>query len=397
MLRSPNDVHVLILPSWYTMPYAPLRGIFFEEQAAALRKQDLQIGVIYPDFRTLKDLTLKNLSTTHFQASYSNDFDFPVFRFHGWNLYFAWLKSLQWKIIGHYLYKKYVRKYGKPDILYVESALSSGDLALFLHKKYNLPYIIREHCTFFIKTLPESESRKKYQEIFFSAAKSFAVGKRLADSLTEKFFISKIDLLPNCIDVDFFKPSSGADRPTKPNKFLAIGRLVPNKRFDRLIQAFHIAFKDQLEYQLDIVGDGPLRSDLSKLIVDLHLERQVVLKGPLDRGGIVDIMNKSHVLVVSSDYETFGVVAIEAMAMGIPVITTKSGGPEEFVNNEIGWVCESNSVKDLSENLAKSVLMYGAINKENLRNYVIKNYSSKKISIQIKKIILDTLVGLDSR
>ena len=86
------------------------------------------------------------------------------------------------------------------------------------------------------------------------------------------------------------------------------------------------------------------------------------------------VMQQSHCLVVSSQQETFGVVAIEAMSCGIPVVSTKCGGPEEIINSQTGILCEVNNEQSLFESMKE--MSQRSWNSETIRRYVESNYSS---------------------
>ena len=116
-----------------------------------------------------------------------------------------------------------------------------------------------------------------------------------------------------------------------------------------MIKAFKI-FKDK-PIRLLIIGEGEQRAFLNTLIADLGLEKQVVLLGLKSRQEISAYLNRSDVFVLASRGETFGVVYIEALLAGLPVIATKCGGPEDFVNDTNGLLMECEDVKGLEKAL----------------------------------------------
>ena len=95
-----------------------------------------------------------------------------------------------------------------------------------------------------------------------------------------------------------------------------------------------------------IIVDNNFEEEQSKklksLIKSLNLTEKIRLHGVANREKVRDLIQQSHYLVISSYIETFGVVAIEAMACGIPVVSTKCGGPEEIINTKTGLLCEIN-------------------------------------------------------
>ena len=122
----------------------------------------------------------------------------------------------------------------------------------------------------------------------------------------------------------------------------------PNKRIDLLLRAFAEAFADRIGVALEVIGDGGERGRLQQLARELDIAEQVRFAGRLSRVEVREAMWRAHGLVSSSDHETFGVAIIEAMATGIPVVATRSGGPGDFVTRSVGYLVEPGSVAALA-------------------------------------------------
>ena len=116
--------------------------------------------------------------------------------------------------------------------------------------------------------------------------------------------------------------------------FAAVGRLEPQKNFPMLIKAFSEFHKEEKDYQLIIYGEGKERTNLEKLIKQLNLEGSVSLPGR--NKDVLNAINDSAAFILSSDYEGMPNALIEAMCMGMPVISTDcpSGGPRELIENQ---------------------------------------------------------------
>lgn len=159
--------------------------------------------------------------------------------------------------------------------------------------------------------------------------------------------VQEVLVVPN--PVSFYVDN--VDNVEKDEKrIISIGRLVSQKRFDRLIDAFALIANHYPGWYIDIFGEGDLRP---------VLEQQVMEKKLSDRINIhkytFDVMSeylRSQFMVLSSDYEGFGLVIVEAMACGLPVISTDCPhGPSEIIDNGVtGWLT-SLEVKDLSDRM----------------------------------------------
>src|SRR5699024_9955006 len=100
---------------------------------------------------------------------------------------------------------------------------------------------------------------------------------------------------------------------------------------------------------------GEEKANLLKLVRVLKIEEQVVFLGPLTREQVKEEVSSADAFVLSSKYETFGVVLIEALALGKPVIATKCGGPESIVTPEVGYLVENNSEEELSKAMSELI------------------------------------------
>src|SRR5262249_55039539 len=122
-----------------------------------------------------------------------------------------------------------------------------------------------------------------------------------------------------------------------PVRLFACGRLHPGKRHDLLIRATRLLRDQGVDTRLVIAGEdadsgtGQFRRDLEVLVAELNLREEVSLPGAMSEVDIRRELESAHVFVLSSDTEALGIVLVEAMAMGVPVVTTDVGGTTELV------------------------------------------------------------------
>ena len=110
----------------------------------------------------------------------------------------------------------------------------------------------------------------------------------------------------------------------------------------------------------------------------------MVLFGRASREEVLALMQKSNCFVLPSHYETFGVVLIEAMACGLPVLSTKSGGPESIItSNEYGFLCEENELSDMLEQMV--VKDFDSVE---IRKYVQNSFSENAFITCLHKIYI---------
>lgn len=240
-----------------------------------------------------------------------------------------------WCVISK-LYLKFLIFWLKPDII-----IAHGGRA------------VNFSCSFSRNTTPvigvtHSYSVKHILKCDYIIALDEHLKKRM---VRHGFRESKIFIIPNMISL----PSENdvVDSTTAPrNNDLftigALGRFVPEKGFDYLIRAIRILRNQNYNVKLKLAGDGYLKETLLKLVHDLDLQQDVEFTGWIHDKGT--FYNKIDVLCIPSTFETFGIVALEGMSRGVPVVATKTGGLEHIFTHGIdGLVAETSSTEELAE------------------------------------------------
>jgi glycosyltransferase involved in cell wall biosynthesis len=127
---------------------------------------------------------------------------------------------------------------------------------------------------------------------------------------------------------------------TRPERFTVctVARLVARKRIDLLIRAFARLLRERPDARLVIVGEGPERDALARLIGALGLERHVELTGPLEACRAQEHMAQSSVLALPSVLEPLGAVYLEAMALGVPALGTRGEGIEAYIEHDVSGI-----------------------------------------------------------
>lgn len=382
-----EEKHVLIIPSWYPVAENKIIGSFFKEQGEALSEIGVKVGVIYPEVRPISAVKVSLISKNYFQVRIYEEQSLKVVRMHGWNKFpkFPKQEGRYWIKQALKLFDVYVKNFGRPDIIHAHSALWGGYAACLISEKYDIPYVLTEHSSAFVLKNIDQWKISYAAEAFGKAQKVFAVSKFFADSL--KYYTDReIKVIPNMVDTDLFKPVE-KERQAGPKsfQFCSVAGLNKNKGMDKVIRAFSRAFGGNPDIKLNIGGGGPEIENLKELIKELKLENTVTLKGALQREEVRALMQESQCFVLASEYETFGVVIIEALACGIPVISTRCGGPEEVVTEEVGILTEKNNIEALGQAMEKIYNNYEGYNNRNIANYIINNYGRAIIANNIEK------------
>ncbi|HSD84974.1 MAG TPA: glycosyltransferase [Anaerolineae bacterium] len=200
---------------------------------------------------------------------------------------------------------------------------------------------------------------RKYAELFRRGRLFLPVSESLARKLVEAGCDpSKIHVLHSGIDCAKFKYTEPRRTEKQPTRIVTIGRLVEKKGVTYGLRAVAQVMASGRAVVCDIVGDGPLRIELERLIEQFGVGTHVMLHDWKSHREIVAMMEASHILLAPSvtagdgDEEGIPNVVKEAMAVGLPIVSTVHAGiPELVVDGESGFLVPERSVGDLAERI----------------------------------------------
>jgi len=378
-------MRVLIVPSWYPQDDKPNSGIFFKEQAIALQEAGIEVIVAYPEIHSMTELKQRS-----FRRGFYHEFEdgIETYRLKEYN--FLPKVPRGTSIIYYFNLKKIlnsiIRNGKKPDIIHAHSILWGGWAASKISKEYNIPLIITEHSSAFGRNLIKNYQKPMIREGFSQAKKIIVVSSSLKVQLENYTEEDKFEVIPNIVDISKFKIQTNTSTHKKSKfRFFSLAFLTYNKGFDILINAFSQAFKGNDQVELVIGGDGVERHNLENLVKTLGLENQISFLGELDRDQVVIEMQKCDAFVLASRYETFGVVYIEALACGKPIIATKCGGPEMIVNEKNGLLVKVDNINELGKALVKIKQNIFCYSKDEIILDCNQRFSKERVVLQIIK------------
>ena len=374
-------MHVLLLPISYKSKFNLLSAPFFRDQALALKNKGLQLGVLCPLPVSLKSIWRNKLFSFK-EESYSDE---GISTFISPFLSIPKTPNRARRIRlekGKELFKKYIESNGKPDIIHVHSFLA-GELALWIKNECKIPYVITEHSSAFERKLLTDSDLKLALKVFENSHTNIAVSQSLSNAIKCYFKELDFQIIPNIVDTDFFNLI--VKKQKDDFQFINIAHLNKNKNQLHLIKSFTKVFKGNQFYKLLIVGQGPEKNNLQNWIDSNTMNSQIRLYGSASREEVRDLLHQSDCFVLSSKIETFGVVLIEAMSCGLPVLSTKCGGPESIVtNDDIGVLCSQEELSDIMKEISTKTF-----SGDTIRKYVIDRFSKFSLTQQLKTIYFD--------
>lgn len=213
-------------------------------------------------------------------------------------------------------------------------------IGLMASKGLNLKVIACEHTSYeYYSPAIRSLTTKFYKK----AAALVVINRTDAQKYSEE--CSTVCYIPNIVDAKAI-PLSG--RHVTPHHIVSVGRLEHHKGFDRLIRAMAEVIKSHPEAILSIYGDGTERDNLRLLINELHLDKNVCLKGVVTDQNV--LYSDKSIYVLPSRIEGFGLVLVEAASYGLPLIAFDCpNGPRDILINDSGILVEDNNIEALSK------------------------------------------------
>lgn len=381
---------ILVIPSWYP----PDGGYFFKEHSESIAAMGYTVDVLVNRVVGARKLMQVGLSALK---------PFVVQDENGLRV----ARSVYPKIPGSEkqnikgwsrrlvkLYARYQELYGKPDLILVHSVTWAGYAASLIHKQYNIPYLVVEHRSFFVWSTPEAKQmvRPYYQNFFEEAYRNCIALVPVSESLMKgirelmPWVEEKTRIIPNMIREDMFLPPEKS-RQSDPFVFIWAGRFEHVKGIDVLLEAV-LLLKQKIgtAFQLRLAGKGSLRTELEEQSEKLGLTGEVKFLGRISREEMQKEMQGSNCFVLPTRYEAFGAVLIEAMASGLPVIATRSGGPDTIVTKDKGLLVDPDSAAQLAGAMEQIINTYDAYLAEEIRRSTLEQYGQTAVMKQYDEL-----------
>lgn len=383
-------MNIVIIPAFFQTKNRPTLGSFFLDQAKALKRAGHQVSILYCDTYSVKCIQE--------WMRYEED---TASQIEGIQIYrrkcFCPLKH---GMEGHKeafargiekLWDRYIKN-ESVDIIHAHCCVWAGYAAMKLSEKIKIPYVVTEHATLFQlhKNEISNENNAVITEVFQKAAKVICVSRAFAKLLED--YTSNIEVIGNVVDCEQFQIKE-TDKDAV--RFLTVCYMeeeaqLYKKGMDILIKAWAKVSAKYPQAKLIIGGGGKSLEKVVEWTREYQVTENVEFLGALTRQRVVEQMQMCDCFVLPSRYETFGVVYIEAMACGKPVIAVANGGPDDFVHEFNGILIQPEQEEELVQALDE---MITAIEKkdstyqpERIAAYVEEKFSYRAIAEQLEKI-----------
>ena len=334
-----NDIHILILSSWYPSKEHPFLGNFVERQARLLGKR-YKVTVVHT--------VAKDGGAIEFKKSKKTEFNEILVKYNGNGHIFARKKQERAALI------RGIDSLDNVNLIIGNVLLPRGWQFLVARKNFGCPVYYIEHGSYFRPKGPFKWGRMHHWilgQIRKKSTEIIAVSDFLKADMQPNFKKREINVIGNHIDINLFsaKPKVKNDK----TQFLHVSTFDHNtKNPDGIIEAVELLKKENANFKLTIICDEDI-ADWIKHCEELGLNDVIEFIGPLQWHELAPYYHASDAFLLFSDYETFSIVLAEAWASGTPVIST-SVGIANGMSSELGIQVE----KGISEDLKNAMLQF---------------------------------------
>jgi glycosyltransferase involved in cell wall biosynthesis len=391
-------VHVFFIPSWYPTKDRPIAGCFLREQALALgyfgegTRVSVSLhgsGSYFLDPRKPIVSIQRLLRFCRMYARRLNNVAFNVVEIER--------PALEWSMLAGGNMQRVFRSHcanfveaeeihGRIDLIHAHVCFPAGWVSWQLGLRFSRPFIITEHMGPFpfpsrIFQKADGSMTERIRVPFVASKKNVAVSPALA-RVMGSFGIPRLTVIPDVVDEERFSASSFT-RSDQDFVFFSLCHLVAEKGVDDLLKAARLAMAELPAMRLVIGGDGPMRETLEALAERLDIADRVSWLGRVDPAAAPSFYRSCDAFILASRGETFGVVYVEALACGKPVIATRCGGPEAIVHEGNGLLVPVGDVQAIASamvNMARNCDRYKA---DDIRNDFMKRFSRPAVVGQL--------------
>ncbi len=399
--------HIVFLARWYPHRYDPMFGLFVQRHAEAAALFN-DITVVYCQ-QTCRDASITpnenkqyvidtsmhyNKNKFEVVRTIENNVDtIRVYYKKPKNKILSLLRFYRANMIGLKLSKSPVETHGrvskKVDMIHVHILTRLGVIAWIQKLLHKTPYIITEHWS---RYLPGNDFggffRKLATKIVVRNAKLVTtVTENLADAMRSHGLRNdKYVVLPNVVNLDMFHISRDVSHTspcvshTSPCKIIHVSCFEDkSKNISGLLESLKIVEQRGIDFQCTMIGDGMDFDLMKEKATNLSLINKVSFTGLLEGQALADELASGDFLVLSSNYENMPVVILEALASGLPVVSTNVGGIKEMIDETKGILVEPRNKEALAEAIIKMIETHNDYDPDYLRKSVIEKYGYESV------------------
>lgn len=382
---------VLWLASWYPNQVSPYEGDFIQRHARAVAAYS-KVTVVY---LSQAGETLNIYNTQYIEQEKDNVLEKIVF-FKYKKTGVRWLDKIKYNILYYKTYKKLITEYiktnGRPDIVHVHVPMKAGMIALWMKRRWRIPYIVSEQSSLYDRFSRGNFHQRSFmyrhnvKRVFNNAEAVTNVSAVVADKLKMLFDLFEVKVIHNTVNTFLFNFQKHV--PYK-FRFIHVSTLTHQKNVEGILNAVKGLSKLRQDFELVIVG--PIGPQLIKTISTLNLTTLVTYTGEIGYAEVASQMQHASSFVLFSRHENFPCVIVEALCCGLPCIATNVGGVREAINNDNGIIVQSESEVQLIEAMANMMNEYQRFDRSKIAEEAQQKFSYSTIGKQFYELYREIL------
>ena len=370
------------LASWYPSRVNPFDGDFIQRHARAV-SGCCKVQVIY----VVKDAT-RSVTAGREEIVNGNLTEWIIYYQSpqtGIKILDRFLSQRKYNRLYRAATREYIEANGKPDLVNVHIAMKAGLIALWIQKRWGIPFIVSEQWGAY---LPEADKRIEdlsflyrmaLERVIRKAAMITVVSHHLGKAIQKHFPGVQYRVIQNVVDTDTFFPLE--KMPGDKLQLIHVSNMNYQKNTEAILQALQILNKTHPDFEIDLFGTP--NSALVKLISVLGLEDKAFLKGEMPHPQLAKAMQAADALILYSRFETFGCVLIEANACGIPVIVSDLEVFHDLITENMnGIFVKGEDPAELAKKLLEFIEHKNVFNKKEIATITAKKYNFGEIGSQ---------------
>jgi len=379
-----KKINVLQIIPWYpdsNDKENPSRGTFFQEQYFALSEQvNLTVFVINTpyiwDAKSLKDFW-------HIEKSKEETFD--LYKIDA--AYIPKCFKCTVKYISLLLsYSRLSNIIKESDLIHAHVLFPSGAIAFEIANKHHKPFVLTEHVSYLHVLLKNNYLKKVLRNSEYMTAVSTYLKKQIVDAGR-----SQCEVIPNYIDTQKFQIHSN-DSPQI--NLLHISSMADIKNVDILLLGIKkILDEKKMDLRIMLVGGGANADKYQRMAAELNLTNNVTFTGDVPNNELSDYLACGDALIITSSTETFSVVGIEALASGIPVISTKCGGPEDYITDQTGLFIEEITPDAVAKAIQKFLEIKAQYKPNIIKTFCFQHFDASSVTQKIINMYQNLLLN----
>jgi glycosyltransferase involved in cell wall biosynthesis len=369
-------LRVLFITAWYPTKEMPVVGVFVREHAKAVQ--------LYDDVVVLHlagaDPTLRALWRIEQEANETLTEGIPTYRVWHRRLPVPKLSFLMHLWSVWYAFRHVAAKGFRPDVIHAH-VYAAGLPAVLIGKLYRIPVAVTEQSTEFPRKLLRGLSIWRARLAFEWANVVMPVSAALQQAIDAYGIKAHFQVVRNVVDTNMFYPQSSCEPNGYSKRLLVVSLLDAShkKGIPYLIQALAQLRERRDDWHVDIVGDGVARVEYECLTRDLELGDKVIFHGLKPKPEVAEFMRQADLFVLPSLFDNLPCVLVEAMASGLPIVSTLTGGIPEIIDEEVGRLVTPGDSRALCEALDYMLDDLQEYSRKQISEYANERFSPERI------------------